>query len=146
MQVCGNGGDLVWAAWVPMATRSDSDGGRIPEIATLSLVPTVTPGSNRATGYMVLRMLMSERHIKNNVVQNVLKEAWARFGPVRISEVNETTLIFDFESSRDRDQILELSPWSVHGHSLNLKFCPAHMLVDEIDYGRVQMWVQLHGY
>lgn len=90
-------------------------------------------------------MLISDRHIKNNVVKSVLKEAWARFGPVRMSEVNASTLVFDFDNSRDIDQVLELSPWSIHGHCLNLKFCLAHKSDDEIDFGRVQMWVQIHG-
>lgn len=79
------------------------------------------------------------------MVQNVLKEAWARYGPVRITEVNDTTLMFDFESSNDRDQVLELSPSSVHGHCQNLKLCPTHMSVEEIDFSRVQMWAQVHS-
>lgn len=54
-------------------------------------------------------------------------------------------MMFDFVSDMDRDQILELSPWSVHGHCLNLKLCPAHIPVAEIDFNRVQMWAQVHG-
>lgn len=128
-----------------MATRTNSEGWRPPGLTTLQLVSSAIPGSSRGSGTRVLGMLLSEKHIKNDVVQNVLKEAWARYGPVRISEVNETTLMFDFESSKDRDQIIELSPWSVHGHCLNLKLCIAHMPVADIDFGRVQIWVQIHG-
>lgn len=48
----------------------------------------------------------------------------------------------DFESvrDRDRDQVIELSPWSVHDNCLDLKLCPAHMPVADIDFGRLQIW------
>lgn len=128
-----------------MDCRTNSDGGRQLGFPTLKLVPSAIPTSSRGTGIRVLGMLVSGRHIKNNVVQNIVKEAWARFSTVRTIEINETTLMFHFESSRDRDQILELSIWTVHGHCLNLKLCHAYMSVDEVDFGRVQVWVQVHG-
>lgn len=70
-----------------MASSINSDGGRPPGITMLQMVPTAIQGPNRETGARVLGMLLSDKHIKNNVVQNVLKEAWGRFGPVRVSEV-----------------------------------------------------------
>lgn len=127
-----------------MASSTNSDGGR-QGIPTLRLVPSSTQHASRGTGTRVLGMLVSDKHLKNNVVQNVLKEAWARFGPVRITEVNDTTLMFDFERPRDRDQVLELSPWSVHDHCLNLKLCPIDVPVAEIDFSKVQIWVQVYG-
>lgn len=111
----------------------------------LRMVPTAPQGASRESGARVLGKLVSEKHFKNSIVRSVLKEAWGRFGPVRITEVTETMMMFDFESVRDRDQILELSPWSVHGRCLNLKLCPAHIFVADIDFGRIQIWVQVHG-
>lgn len=128
-----------------MASHTNSEGGRQQGIPTLQLLPSSVQSSGRGTGTRGLGMLLSEKHVKNNVVQNVLKEEWARYSSVRITEVNETTLMFDFKSPKDRDQVLELSPWSVHGHCLNLKLCLVHMSVEEIDFSRVQMWVQVHG-
>lgn len=128
-----------------MATSTNFDGGRPPGLTMLQMVPTVAQGLSRGTGARVLGMLISDKHIKNNVVQNVLKEAWRRFRPVRVSEVTETMLMFNFESVKDRDQVLEPSPWSVHSHGLNLKLCPAHMPVADVDFGRLQIWVQIYG-
>lgn len=65
----------------------------------------------------------------------MLKAAWARYGTVRISEVDE----HEFESERDRDQILDMFPWSVHDHCLNLKICKANMCIEEIVFDTVQM-------
>lgn len=110
-----------------MASNSNSGGGRHLGIPTLRLVPSATHSENRGQGSHVLGMLISDKHVKNNVIQNVLKEAWGRFGPVRFTEVNEATLMFDFNSPKDRDRVLDLSQWSVHGHCLNLKFCPSYV-------------------
>lgn len=89
-------------------------------------------------------MLISDKPVKNNVIKNVLKETWSRFGKVRMAEVNQSTLVFEFDSSQDREQILELSLWFVHGYCLNLRNCPANMSVSEIDFNRVQVWAQIH--
>lgn len=125
-----------------MASGSNSDGGRLP---VFKLVPSTAPTLSRGSGQRVFGMLMSDRPVKNNDIQNVLKESWARYGPMRTTEVNESQLLFEFESPRDRDQIMDLAPWSVHGHCLNLRMCPAYMSVQEIDFGKVQVWVQIHG-
>lgn len=130
-----------------MTSRSNSDGGRNLGFPTLQLVPSATPTLSRGAGQRVIGMLVSDQHIKNNVVQNVLKNNVVQNvhnGHVRITKVNDTTMMFDFESSRDRDQIMELSSWSVHGHCLNLKMCPAYMSVQDIDFGKVQVWAQVH--
>lgn len=128
-----------------MASCSNSGRGRQLGFPTLRLVPASNPSENRGHGSSVLGMLLSDKRIKNNVIQNVLKEAWGRFRPVRFTEVNEATLMFDFESSKDIDQALDLSLWSVHGHCLNLKFCPNYVSVTEIEFSKVQVWVQVHG-
>lgn len=128
-----------------MATRSSSTEDNIPEIAILDLVPSAPPVSARGSGECVLGMLISDKPIKNNVIKNVLKEAWSRFGKVRMVEVNQSTLVFEFDSAQDKEQILELSPGSVHGYCMNLRDCPANMSVTEVDFNRVQVWAQTHG-
>lgn len=135
--------DLVWAESSPMASETSSGGGR-PEIPVLRLKPSVNQNSGRGSGTRVMGMLISVKQFKNNVVQTVLKEVWARHGPVRFTEVNNDTLMFDFESEMDRDQVLDLSPWSIHGSCLNLKLCPVNVPVNEINFRIVQAWVQVH--
>lgn len=128
-----------------MATSSNSDGGRPPGIVNLHMVSSVTSEPSRGSGARVLGMLMSDKHYKNNVVQNVLKEAWGRFDPVRFSEVTESMLMFEFESHKDRDHVVDLSPWSIHGNCLNVKLCPDDVHVTDIDFSKMQTWVQVHG-
>lgn len=89
--------------------------------------------------------MVSGRKIKNRVVQIVLKAAWERFGRVTISEVDAQTLSFEFQNDRDREQIMDLSSWSVNNHCYNLKACNANMSVEELDFTKVVMWAQIQG-
>lgn len=60
-------------------------------------------------------------------------------------EVGDRTIAFDFDSARDREQILDMSPWSVHGQSLNLKECRSNICIEEIEFHVMQMWIQVYG-
>lgn len=41
--------------------------------------------------------------MKNLVVYNVLKVAWARYGSVRMTEVDDRTMAFEFQSEKDKE-------------------------------------------
>lgn len=55
------------------------------------------------------------------------------------------TMAFEFESVRDKEQITDLSPWSVNEHCLNLKECSANTCLQDIDFDAMKIWVQIHG-
>lgn len=93
----------------------------------------------------VLDRIISHKGIKNTVIYNILKAAWASYGPVKMSELNESTMKFEFESNRDRKQILDLSPWSIQGHSFNLKECSLNACTQDVDFGSLQVWIQIVG-
>lgn len=116
-----------------------------PGMAMLSLVSSGNLGLEKGPENRAFGVLLSEKHIKNNVVMTVLREPWARFGPVNIAEVNDTTLVFYFANSKDKDQVIELSPWSIHGHCLNIRSCPIDKSLGDVDFLRLQCWVQIHG-
>lgn len=93
----------------------------------------------------VLGRLVTNRGIKNSAIINVLRAAWSRYGSVRMTELDERTIAFEFASVGDMNLILDMAPWSIHGHSLNLKECPIIRCADEVDFNTMQMWVQVHG-
>lgn len=83
--------------------------------------------ANQESVTEVFVRIISHKQIRNFAVHNVLKLAWTRFGPVKMFEVDEHTMKFEFDSERDKDQIMDHSPWSVQGHNLNLRMCNAEM-------------------
>lgn len=54
-------------------------------------------------------------------------------------------MAFDFDREADRDRVLDMSPWAIHGNCLNLKICKVNQNACEVDFGIIQMWVQVHG-
>lgn len=79
------------------------------------------------------------------MVYNVLRVAWANHGAVRMKEVDDQTMEFVFESPRSKEQILDLSPWSVNGHCLVLKECLTSSSLQDVNFAVMDTWVQIYG-
>lgn len=126
-----------------MTTRASSGGREPPRKPTLKLVsssPSVTMQRHRSVG-----QLLTQKQIRNSVVYNVLKVAWARFGQVEMTELDERTMAFEFQSKEDQKQIMDMSPWYVQGHCLNLIDCNELSSLEEVEFGKLQLWVQIFG-
>lgn len=61
-----------------------------------------------------------------------------------MTDLEVGVIAFDFQSETYRDWVLDMSPWAIHGHCLNLKVCPPNQCTSEIEFGMLQMWVQVH--
>lgn len=128
-----------------MAEQSSSRGGGLPgQPAALNLVHQQLPQVGRQS-VQVFGRLISAKSVRSSVIRTVLKVAWARFGDVKMLDVNENTLAFVFANERDRSQILDCSPWIVHGHCLNLRSCLPNSSLRDIDFKPMDVWIQVHG-
>lgn len=127
---------MVKVGW----TASSMDNGQGSRRAVLDFAPRPPQHS---VGRLVGKMI-SLKQVKNNAVYNVLKAAWSAYGSVKMSDLEGEVMAFDFESQADRDRVFDMSPWSIHGHCLNLKVCPPNRCIGEVDFGRIQMWIQIH--
>lgn len=38
-----------------------------------------------------------------------------------------------------------MAPWSIHGHSLNLKECPPNRCIEDVEFHIMTMWIQVYG-
>lgn len=89
--------------------------------------------------------MISLKPVKNSVVYVVLKAAWAAYGSVVMTDLEEGVMAFDFQNVTERDRILDMSPWVIHGHCLNLKVANPNNCNEDIDFGRISVWAQVHG-
>lgn len=124
-----------------MAARSNSGEGSAFGIPCLSLAPTPPIES----AHILVGRILSERNVRNSVVYNVLKGAWARFGNVKMTEIDSSTMKFVFQSDRDLRQAMDHSPWSVQGRCLNLRAIPSIRCVDTAEFNLLQCWIQVFG-
>lgn len=120
---------------------TSSGGGRFLEKAALTLVSNPPLLLRKRT----FGRIISDKGMKNSVVNKVLQLAWARFDKVKMTEVDDRTMAFEFQSEKDKEQILDLSPWAIQGQCLNLKDCVENTRVEEIQLNKMQVWTQIHG-
>lgn len=106
---------------------------------------SLVPKPPRQTAGRVVGKMISQKQMKNSTVYGVLKAAWAAYGDVKMTDLEEGVMAFDFVREIDRDMVLDMSPWAIHGNCLNLKICKANQNASEVDFGFIHMWVQLHG-
>lgn len=94
----------------------------------------------------MLGKMISQKTVKNNAVYNVLKAAWANYETVKMTDLEEGVMTFDFENEKDKDRVLDMSPWTIHMHCLNLKVRQINRCVSEVEFDKMQIWVQVHGF
>lgn len=90
-------GDVCAGAWAE-ASNGYVDQGE-PGKAALRLV--ANPSSD--LGKRTFGRIVAQKQVKNSVVYNVLKATWAWFGAVKMTEVDERTMEFEFQSVREKD-------------------------------------------
>lgn len=127
-----------------MAARTGPMEEGLNRKSSLQLVTNPPPPPQAARNRVYGRMI-SQKLLKNSIVRNVLKGAWERYGRVNMTEIDDQTLAFDFECDRDRDQILDASPWSIQGLSLNLRLSGPGKSLDQLTFDRLQIWTQIYG-
>lgn len=90
-----------------MTTQPSSGDGQVLRKLNMRLVSTPHPHhTHTETGPQVFGRIVSQtqRGMKNPVVHNVLRVDWARSGSVRMTEVDNWTIAFEFESERDKEK------------------------------------------
>lgn len=93
-----------------------------------------------------MSMIISQKPIKATTIHNVLKQAWAKYGSVTISDVSYKVVMFEFENDDDQKQIFDMSPWSVQGQCLSMKKWMSNFGLAHVDFNKVQFWVQVHDF
>lgn len=118
-----------------------TSGSEAPRRPTLNLVSR--PPEQRLG--RVVGKVISQKPVKSNVVFSVLRAAWAGYGAVTMTDLSEGVLAFDFANAGDRDRVLDMSPWDIHGHCLNIQVCEVNQNHRDVNFGELQVWVQIHG-
>lgn len=62
-----------------------------------------------------------------------------------MTEVDDKSTTFEFDSYWDKQQVMDISPWSIQGPSLNLNECTTNTCLEDIDFDVMQMWIQISG-
>lgn len=124
-----------------MTSYQASSGSEAPRRPTLNLV---SRPPEQQLGRVVGKVI-SQKSVKNNAVFSMLKAAWAGYATVRMTDLSEGVMAFDFANAGDHDRVLDMSPWAIHGHCLNLQVCEVNQHHSDVNFEELQVWVQIHG-
>lgn len=124
-----------------MAAPSRDSGGSFIRDSLLVLVPHPPIQSTSR----IFGRSLALKGMRNSVIHTVLKGAWASYGAVTMKEVDSQTMEFIFQSAKGKDQVMDLSPWSINGHCLVLRECPATSSLQDVNFDSLDTWVQIFG-
>lgn len=79
------------------------------------------------------------------VIINTILAVWKFAVHLRIEAMENSTYLFHFTRSRDRDKVLLMVPWNFKGHLLVLQHWSSALTIAEIDLTTSSFWIQLHG-
>ncbi|KAJ1379117.1 Zinc finger, CCHC-type [Sesbania bispinosa] len=89
--------------------------------------------------------IQTTKLIHMNSIQNALAGIWCNPPGFRVEEIAPKTFQFFFEKVDDADRILKGSPWLFRNSWLVLKKWQRDLKIDQVDFQRVLMKVQLWG-
>lgn len=64
--------------------------------------------------------------------------AWEKYNNVRITDLSENLMLFEFGNKDDDAIIIDLSPWAVQGSYLILKRWQLEMSITDIEFNSIQ--------
>lgn len=87
----------------------------------------------------------TKRVLNVDVVALTFKPLWKPSGELKIRDMGDNILLFEFEDSLDLEHVLEFEPWS---YDKNLVVSQRTSDAEEaplLDYSRSLFWIQIHN-
>ncbi|XP_030970072.1 uncharacterized protein At4g02000-like [Quercus lobata] len=89
--------------------------------------------------------LLADRSINKNAVKAIILKAWRTSRGVQIVDLRENIFLFKFACEGDKRRIVELGPWNIEGFPLILKQWNQNMVVEDLDFSSLPVWIQVHN-
>ena len=75
----------------------------------------------------------------------LFKPLWKLAGKLKIRDIEEGILLFEFEDVLDLERVLEYEPWSYDKSLLAFKKATDIECIPFLKFGRLTFWVQIHN-
>nr|POF25458.1 hypothetical protein CFP56_46295 [Quercus suber] len=87
----------------------------------------------------------TKRVLNVEAVGRTFKPLWKLKGEVKIRDLGDNILIFDFEEGLDMERVLDLEPWSYDKYMVAFERVSEIENVPLLEFNRVNFWVQIHN-
>lgn len=88
--------------------------------------------------------VLSDKSLNRGAVKNILGKAWGDQMGVKASDLGMNLFLFTFQRKEDMEDVLRKGPWYVMNKLVSLQYWTTQAIMKEIDFSRVQFWVQVH--
>nr|POE78263.1 uncharacterized protein CFP56_51501 [Quercus suber] len=86
------------------------------------------------------------KHVLNvDAVARTFKLLWRPRGELKIRDMGDNILLFEFEDCLDMERVLELEPWSYDKHLVVFQRTLVAEATPSLDYSSSSFWIQLHN-
>ena len=76
-----------------------------------------------------------------DAVARTFKPLWRTVGELKIRDIGEHILLFEFEDELDLERVMEFEPWSYDKHLVAFERVLNIELVPFLDFSRATFWV-----
>ena len=87
----------------------------------------------------------TKRVLNVDAVARTFKPLWRPRGELKIRDMGDNILLFEFEDCLDMERVLELEPWSYYKHLVVFQKTLVAEAAPSLDYSRSAFWIQLHN-
>ncbi|XP_075675152.1 uncharacterized protein LOC142644416 [Castanea sativa] len=79
------------------------------------------------------------------VVGHTFKPLWKLKGELKICDLGDSILVFDFKEGLDLERVLELEPWTYDKHMVVFECVREIESVSSLEFSKATFWVQIHN-
>ena len=87
----------------------------------------------------------TKQNLNADAVARTFKPLWKPAGELKIRDIEESILLFEFEDVLDLERVLEYEPWSFDKSLVVFKKAPDVESIPFLEFDRVTFWVQIHN-
>ena len=88
---------------------------------------------------------LTKRTLNVDAVARTFKPLWKPAGELKIRDIGESILLFEFEDVLDLERVLEYEPWSFDKSLVVFKKAADVESIPFLEFDRVTFWVQIHN-
>ena len=88
---------------------------------------------------------LTKRTLNADAVARTFKPLWKPAGELKIRDIGESILLFEFEDVLDLERVLEYEPWSFDKSLVVFKKVSDVESIPFLEFDRVTFWVQVHN-
>ena len=86
---------------------------------------------------------LTKRVLNVDAVARTFKPLWKPIGELKIRDVGDNILLFEFEDSLDLQRVLEFEPWSYDKNLMVFQWVVDAESAPLLDYSRNTFWMQI---